>query len=150
MTRITRRNFWFVQRSPLRRRGFRLRARRCRNANRLRPAKDPRRIPITMCHGVRPQGDTPLTAAHLDRLMGVASEMGSHRSTTTTSTRGGVAPVDCPHVRSCSTLITRHVDALRGVRGAEPLRIRGNLFITPPGSKRCSVGLSPTVTSGRS
>lgn len=36
----------------------------------------PQRIPITMCHGIRSKGDKPLTEAHLDRLMGIASEMG--------------------------------------------------------------------------
>ena len=29
-----------------------------------------------MCHGIRSTGDKPLTTAHLDRLMGTASEMG--------------------------------------------------------------------------
>lgn len=35
-----------------------------------------KRIPITMCHGIRTQGDKPLTAVHFDRLMRIASEMG--------------------------------------------------------------------------
>ena len=34
------------------------------------------RIPITMCHGIRPDGDRPLTVEHLDRLVGIAREMG--------------------------------------------------------------------------
>ena len=34
------------------------------------------RIPITMCHGINPDGDYPLTAEHLDLLVGIAHEMG--------------------------------------------------------------------------
>ena len=38
------------------------------------------RIPITMCHGIRPTGSgtipNPLPAAHFDRLMKIASDMG--------------------------------------------------------------------------
>ena len=34
------------------------------------------RIPITMCHGISEGGDKPLTADHLDRLMGIAAELG--------------------------------------------------------------------------
>ena len=34
------------------------------------------RIPITMCHGINPAGDYPLTAEHFDRLIGIAHEMG--------------------------------------------------------------------------
>lgn len=34
------------------------------------------RIPITMCHGIRDEGDKPLTVERLDTLMKVASEMG--------------------------------------------------------------------------
>ncbi len=34
------------------------------------------RIPITMCHGIREDHQKPLTAAHLDRLVAIASEMG--------------------------------------------------------------------------
>ena len=38
------------------------------------------RIPITMCHGIRPAGSAlapnPLTADHFDRLMKIASDMG--------------------------------------------------------------------------
>ena len=33
-------------------------------------------IPITMCHGIDPEGDYPLTAEHLDGLIRVAREMG--------------------------------------------------------------------------
>ncbi|MCH2202555.1 MAG: polysaccharide deacetylase family protein [Fuerstiella sp.] len=36
----------------------------------------PKRIPITMCHGIRSGGEKPLTADHLDRLVSIASEMG--------------------------------------------------------------------------
>jgi hypothetical protein len=34
------------------------------------------RIPITMCHGIRPEGERPLTVDHLDRLVGIAAELG--------------------------------------------------------------------------
>lgn len=34
------------------------------------------RIPITMCHGINPEGDYRLTAEHLDLLVGIAREMG--------------------------------------------------------------------------
>ncbi len=34
------------------------------------------RIPITMCHGIRSQGDKPLTADYLDLLVAIASELG--------------------------------------------------------------------------
>ena len=35
------------------------------------------RIPITMCHGVHPPGEGKvLTQEHLDRLVGIAAEMG--------------------------------------------------------------------------
>ena len=34
------------------------------------------RIPITMCHGIRTHGDRPLTVERLDRLVGIAREMG--------------------------------------------------------------------------
>ena len=33
------------------------------------------RIPITMCHGIRHDGDYPLTADHLDRLVKIAVEL---------------------------------------------------------------------------
>ena len=36
------------------------------------------RIPITMCHGIRPDHAKPLTAEHFDRLVAVASELGFH------------------------------------------------------------------------
>ena len=34
------------------------------------------RIPITMCHGIRDDGEKPLPVERLDALMRVASEMG--------------------------------------------------------------------------
>ena len=34
------------------------------------------RIAITMCHGLSGEGNTPLSRDHLDRLMGIAAEMG--------------------------------------------------------------------------
>ena len=34
------------------------------------------RIPITMCHGIRDDGEKPLPVKRLDALMRVASEMG--------------------------------------------------------------------------
>ena len=34
------------------------------------------RIPITMCHGIRSHRDKPLTVEHLDRLVGIARELG--------------------------------------------------------------------------
>lgn len=34
------------------------------------------RIPITMCHGMSPSGDYPLTEEHFGQLVGIASEMG--------------------------------------------------------------------------
>ena len=34
------------------------------------------RIPITMCHGINPSGDHPLTEEHFDRLIGIAHGMG--------------------------------------------------------------------------
>ena len=34
------------------------------------------RIPITMCHGIRDDGDKPLPVAHLDALMRIAKELG--------------------------------------------------------------------------
>ena len=34
------------------------------------------RIPITMCHGIRPIHEKPLTAEHLDSLVRIASELG--------------------------------------------------------------------------
>ena len=33
------------------------------------------RIPITMCHGINPNGDYPLTAEHLEKLVKIAAEM---------------------------------------------------------------------------
>ena len=33
------------------------------------------RIPITMCHGINPSGDYPLTAEHLERLVKIAAEL---------------------------------------------------------------------------
>ena len=33
------------------------------------------RIPITMCHGIRHDGDYPLTSDHLDRLVKIAAEL---------------------------------------------------------------------------
>ena len=34
------------------------------------------KIPITMCHGIRNEGNNPLTVKHLDTLVSIASEMG--------------------------------------------------------------------------
>ena len=34
------------------------------------------RIPITMCHGIAPGGDRPLTVERLDELLNIASELG--------------------------------------------------------------------------
>ncbi|MDP6776619.1 MAG: hypothetical protein QGI83_07640, partial [Candidatus Latescibacteria bacterium] len=34
------------------------------------------RIPITMCHGINPKGNYPLTEDHFDALVRVAREMG--------------------------------------------------------------------------
>ena len=39
-------------------------------------AAEPGRIPITMCHGIRNSGKLPLTTDHLNRLVGIASELG--------------------------------------------------------------------------
>ena len=36
----------------------------------------PTRIPITMCHGINPKGNYPLTEDHLDALVQIAREMG--------------------------------------------------------------------------
>lgn len=36
----------------------------------------PTRIPITMCHGINPKGDYPLTEDHMDVLVRIAHEMG--------------------------------------------------------------------------
>ena len=33
------------------------------------------RIPITMCHGIRHDGDYPLTSDHLERLVKIAAEL---------------------------------------------------------------------------
>ena len=35
----------------------------------------PTRIPITMCHGINPKGDFPLTEDHMDALVQIAREM---------------------------------------------------------------------------
>ena len=34
------------------------------------------RIPITMCHGINPEGEFPLTVQHLDALVAIAAELG--------------------------------------------------------------------------
>jgi hypothetical protein len=34
------------------------------------------RIPITMCHGINPEGEWPLTKQHLETLVGIARELG--------------------------------------------------------------------------
>ncbi len=39
------------------------------------------RMPITMCHGISEGGDRPLTVDHLDRLMGIAAELGFQSAT---------------------------------------------------------------------
>ena len=33
-------------------------------------------IPITMCHGINPDGEYPLTVEHLDQLVYIAHELG--------------------------------------------------------------------------
>ena len=33
------------------------------------------RIPITMCHGINPEGEFPLTVQHLDELVAIAAEL---------------------------------------------------------------------------
>ena len=76
MTRITRRNFLVRSAIAAAASGIPSACETVSERESPSPREGPTRIPITMCHGVRPQGDTPLTAAHLDRLMGVASEMG--------------------------------------------------------------------------
>ena len=63
------------------------------------------RIPITMCHGIRHDGDHPLTADHLDRLVKIAAEL-NFESINYDQLNGFKKEGSYRIDRSCSILIT--------------------------------------------